>query len=96
MATDINDRYKLIYTVPPSHLESTKDAIFSAGAGKWPGGKYTKVCGQIKWTGQFQPEEGSNPYEGAVGVLEKVEEVRVEAICMGRKTAQNVVNALRE
>lgn len=36
-------RYKLIYTVPLSHLAATKKAVFAAGAGVYDGGKYRYV-----------------------------------------------------
>ena len=40
-------RYKLVYTVLPSHLAATKDAIFEAGGGTYASGKYKQVIHTI-------------------------------------------------
>ncbi|EED23536.1 adenosine deaminase [Talaromyces stipitatus ATCC 10500] len=90
----IPDRYKLIFFVPHDHVEPCKEAIFSTGAGSFPGGKYTKVCFQTPGTGQFLPGDGAMPNIGAVGVLEHVEEMKVEVLCLGRETMLNAVKAL--
>lgn len=90
------DRYTLIYCVPPSHLEATKEAIFAAGAGNWNDGQYIKVCSETKVMGQFQPGEGANPHIGTVNVLERLEEIRVETICRGRDVMQKVIDALKQ
>ena len=47
---------KLIYYVPESHLESTKLAIFEAGAGGI--GNYEHCGWQVLGTGQFKPVKG--------------------------------------
>lgn len=88
------DRYKLVFFVPHSHLETCKEAIFATGAGSFPGGKYTKTCFQSPGTGQFLPGEGANPNIGAVGTLELVEEMKVEILCVGRETMLEAVKAL--
>ncbi|MFW6743111.1 NGG1p interacting factor NIF3 [Acinetobacter pittii] len=69
---------KLIYYVPDSHLESTKQAIFSAGAGGI--GNYEHCAWQVKGMGQFKPVKGADPYIGELGELEQVDEWRVETI----------------
>ena len=53
---------KLIYYVPESHLESTKLAIFEAGAGGI--GHYEHCAWQVKGIGQFKPVQGANPFLG--------------------------------
>ena len=60
---------KLIYYVPDSHLESTKQAIFSAGAGGI--GNYEHCAWQVKGIGQFKPVNGADPYIGEVVSLSK-------------------------
>ncbi|MEK5778367.1 NGG1p interacting factor NIF3, partial [Acinetobacter nosocomialis] len=50
---------KLIYYVPESHLEVTKQAIFEAGAGGI--GNYQHCAWQVKGIGQFKPVCGANP-----------------------------------
>ncbi|KAJ5752016.1 NGG1p interacting factor 3 NIF3 [Penicillium odoratum] len=90
----IPDRYKLVFTVPPSDLEACKEAIFATGAGTFPGGTYSHVCFQTTGQGQFRPNKGATPAIGAVGVLEKLEEVKVEIMCLGREVMVNAVEAL--
>jgi len=83
---------KLIYYVPDSHLESTKQAIFSAGAGGI--GNYEHCAWQVKGIGQFKPVNGADPYIGEVGELEQVEEWRVETIVI-EENAKAVAKALK-
>lgn len=83
---------KLIYYVPDSHLESTKQAIFSAGAGGI--GNYEHCAWQVKGIGQFKPVKGADPYIGELGELEQVDEWRVETIVI-EENAQAVAKALK-
>lgn len=93
-ASEIPDRYKLVFFVPTENAEACKDAIFATGAGTFPGGKYTKACFQTVGTGQFLPGDGANPAVGAVGALERCEELRVEVMCLGREVMLNAVKEL--
>ena len=83
---------KLIYYVPEAHLESTKQAIFQAGAGGI--GNYEQCAWQVLGTGQFKPVKDANPFVGEVGELEKIPEWRVETIVPEDK-AQQVARALK-
>lgn len=83
---------KLIYYVPDSHLESTKQAIFSAGAGGI--GNYENCAWQVKGIGQFKPVKGADPYIGELGELEQVDEWRVETIVI-EANAKAVAKALK-
>ncbi|KAK1147020.1 hypothetical protein N8T08_002348 [Aspergillus melleus] len=95
MSSDtIPDRYKLVFFVPHSHLDTVKDAVFATGAGTFPGGKYVKCCFQMPGQGQFMPAGGANPAIGAVGTLEYVEEMKVEVMCLGRSIMLHAVEAL--
>ncbi len=71
--------YQLIFFVPETHLETVKDAVFRAGAGRY--NNYDNCCWQSPGTGQFRPLENSNAYIGEKGKLEKVPEYRVEMLC---------------
>lgn len=84
--------YKLCFYVPESHLESVKQAVFEAGAGAI--GEYRDCCWQVKGQGQFRPMAGSQPFLGEQGVLERVEEYRVEMVCADDRIRQAVA-ALR-
>ncbi|BES71910.1 YqfO family protein [Marinobacter nanhaiticus D15-8W] len=71
--------YKLCYFVPESHLEQTKQAIFETGAGRV--GDYDSCAWQTRGQGQFRPLDGSRPYLGQQGAVEKVDEYKVELVC---------------
>ncbi|KAM3077035.1 hypothetical protein ACMFMG_003498 [Clarireedia jacksonii] len=90
-------RYRLIYTVPSSHLQATKDAIFAVGGGVYPPGKYIQTAFEIPGRGQFLPvaEAGANPHTGEPGRLEHTEETRVEILCVGEDVARKSVEALK-
>ncbi|KAJ5591526.1 NGG1p interacting factor 3 NIF3 [Penicillium hispanicum] len=92
--TEIPDRYKLVFFVPPSHIEACKEAIFATGAGSFPGGTYTKAFFETRGTSQFLPNEGAVPTIGTVGVVEQLEEVKGEVMCVGREVMRNAVQAL--
>jgi hypothetical protein len=89
-------KYKLTFRVPPSSLTVCKEAIFAAGAGRYPGpGQYTQVCFETTGKGQFRPGSTANPNIGMVGVLEVVEEINVETLCIGRDVVEKAVEALK-
>lgn len=71
--------YKMCYFVPESHLEATKNALFDTGAGRI--GDYDCCAWQCKGQGQFRPLDGSQPFLGQTGEIERVEEFRVELVC---------------
>lgn len=83
---------KLIYYVPESHLEVTKQAIFAAGAGGI--GDYEHCAWQVLGMGQFKPMNGANPFIGQLNTLEQVPEWRVETI-VSEEQAQAVAQALK-
>lgn len=83
---------KLIYYVPEAQLESTKRAIFDAGAGGI--GNYKDCAWQVLGTGQFKPLQGANPSIGELDQLEQVPEWRVESIVPEAK-ASAVAKALK-
>ncbi|MCI3919714.1 Nif3-like dinuclear metal center hexameric protein [Paenibacillus sp. TRM 82003] len=70
--------YKLIVYVPVSHRDTVSEAVFAAGAGHI--GAYSQCGFAVEGTGTFRPEDGSNPFIGRRGELERVEEVRFETI----------------
>ena len=70
--------YKLSFFVPPSHVEAVKSAVFAAGGGRI--GNYDCCCWQVLGQGQFRPLDGSQPFLGQAGVVEQVEEWKVELV----------------
>jgi hypothetical protein len=90
-------KFKLVFHVPPSALTACKEAIFAAGAGRYPGkGNYTECCFVTMGTGQFRPGDTANPHIGSLGKLEEVQEARVETLCVGEDVARKAVEALKK
>lgn len=83
---------KLIYYVPESHVEITKQAIFEAGAGRI--GDYEHCAWQVLGMGQFKPVKDAKPFIGELGHLEQLPEWRVETI-VPEHTAKAVAIALK-
>lgn len=83
--------YSFVFYVPESHLESVKQAVFSAGAGSM--GNYDSCCWQVKGQGQFRPIKGATPFLGQVDELELVDEYRVEMV-VGDDSKASVLAAL--
>ena len=71
--------YKISFFVPFFYAEKVKRAVFLTGAGRI--GNYESCSWQTTGTGQFRPLSGSDPFIGSSGVLEKVEELKVEMVC---------------
>jgi len=84
--------YKLCFYVPDSHLESVKNAVFAAGAGRI--GDYDSCCWQVLGEGQFRPLTGSAPFLGQHGELERVAEYRVEMVCEAANIGASVAALL--
>ena len=71
--------FKICVYVPEKSVETVKQALFDAGAGRI--GNYDSCCWQTEGTGQFRPLAGSNPAIGSQGEVEFVREVKVELVC---------------
>ena len=84
--------YMLSVYVPASHSESVKKALFHAGAGHF--GLYDSCAWETRGTGQFRPLEGSDPYAGKAGEVEKAEEVKIETVCVP-SCLEDVIAALK-
>lgn len=94
MGSSQDNQYKLVFYVPHSGLEVCKDAVFNTGAGSFPQGNYSRVCFQTSGTGEFLPGSDADPNIGEAGKLERVEEMKVEILCVGRETMLRAVDAL--
>ena len=84
--------YVLVCYLPESHLESVKEALFAAGAGKMGG--YEQCSWQTKGIGQFRPSSTSNPYLGTREELAQIEEWRLELV-VNDEDVLSVVEALK-
>lgn len=70
--------FKLVVFVPEGYEDKVREALGSAGAG-WIG-MYSDCSFQLLGTGTFKPLEGTSPFIGKKGQLEKVQEYRLETI----------------
>jgi hypothetical protein len=85
-------RHKLVWFVPREALETTRDAVFAAGAGRI--GAYERCSWYTAGTGTFLAGEGADPTIGRIGREERVSELRVETVVPADRAA-DVVAALR-
>lgn len=83
--------YQIIVYVPAPDAEKLKNALFDAGAGHYE--KYDRCSWESRGIGQFRPLQGSNPAIGTCGIIEQVEEIKIETICLPEKIAE-VLSAL--
>jgi hypothetical protein len=84
--------FKLAFFVPDTHVEAVKHAVFAAGGGRI--GAYDSCSWQALGQGQFRPLDGSQPFLGQSGRVEKVEEWKVEMV-VADSLIEPVVQALR-
>lgn len=84
--------YKLCVFVPKSHLNPVRNAMSSAGAGNI--GNYSHCTFSGEGMATFLPGKGTSPFIGKEGVLEEVEELRLETICKEQELSK-VMTALR-
>ena len=79
--------------MPQEALDTTRDAVFPAGAGRI--GDYERCSWYTPGTGTFLGGEGTDPTLGAPGREERVPELRVETVVPGDRV-EAVVAALLE
>jgi hypothetical protein len=84
---------KLVVFVPPKALDSVRDALFAAGAGRIGG--YERCSWYTDGTGTFFGGEGTEPAAGEPGREERVPELRLETVYPAERE-EEVVRALRE
>ena len=83
--------YKLVWFVPEAALDTTREAVFAAGAGRI--GDYERCSWYAMGIGTFLPGEGAAPTIGEVGKEERVPELRVETVVPVER-ADEIVRAL--
>ncbi len=71
--------YKIAFFIPKERKEDLKGQLFKIGVGQYNG--YAECSWECEGTGQFRPQNGSNPFIGSENVLERVTEFRVEMVC---------------
>ena len=74
-------------------MDVVKNAVFAAGAGRI--GDYDQCSWQVLGQGQFRPLDGSQPFLGQTGVVEQVQEWKVELV-VADELIRPVVAALKQ
>jgi hypothetical protein len=69
---------KLVVFVPREALDTVREALFTAGAGRI--GNYERCSWYTQGTGTFKGGEGTEPSVGQRGVEERVAELRLETV----------------
>jgi hypothetical protein len=90
--TDFAQR-KLVVFVPREALDTVRDALFEAGAGRI--GDYERCSWFTEGTGTFLAGESASPSVGQPGREERVAELRLETVYPADREDE-VVRALRE
>ncbi|MDO9574541.1 MAG: Nif3-like dinuclear metal center hexameric protein, partial [Candidatus Contubernalis sp.] len=80
--------YKIVVFVPKGYEDGVREALAEAEAG-WIG-DYSHCTFNLEGVGTFKPLEGTKPFIGQQGKIEKVPEVRLETIV----TEENLNKAL--
>lgn len=84
-------KVKIVTFVPLANADDVREALGEAGAGKI--GEYSFCSYSVVGKGRFVPSSKANPHIGTAGVLEVVEEERIEVVCE-RSDAQAVIKAM--
>ncbi len=91
VSAPVGNNYKLAVFVPVGSAAKVANAVFAAGAGHI--GNYSHCSFSSQGQGSFLPLEGARPAIGRRGILEKVPELKFEAIVPAEKLA-GVVTAM--
>ncbi|MGK5082782.1 Nif3-like dinuclear metal center hexameric protein [Bdellovibrionota bacterium FG-1] len=83
---------KMVVFVPESHAEKVRDALIQAGAGHI--GHYDSCTFGTWGEGTFRGREGTHPFLGKPGQLEKVRELRLETV-FPKGLKKSILSALR-
>ncbi|KPU44084.1 putative GTP cyclohydrolase 1 type 2 [Oxobacter pfennigii] len=89
--TEEEKLYKVSVFVPKGYQEKVREAIISSGAGHI--GNYSGCTFNTNGIGTFLPLEGSKPFIGEMGILEKVDEIKIETIATAANL-ENVINSI--
>jgi hypothetical protein len=83
---------KLVTYVPESHVDIVREAIGKSGGGIL--GNYDNCTFSTKGIGRFRGLKGANPAIGKVGVLESVNEEKIE-VTVEKKKLKDVIKAIK-
>jgi len=76
---------KIVVYTPRGFEDDVRNALFQAGAGHI--GNYSHCSFNIDGYGTFKPLEGTKPFIGSIGNIERADEIRIETV-----VPENLVN----
>lgn len=85
--------FKLIVYVPESHKEQLLSTLGEADAGHI--GNYSHCTFYTLGEGRFKLLEGTNPFLGSIGSVEKVEEAKIETIVKEEKLTETIKKVIK-
>jgi hypothetical protein len=88
----MSGKRKLVVFVPREALETVREALFAAGAGRI--GDYERCSWYTAGTGTFRGGAGTDPMIGEAGREERVSELRLETV-YPEERHDDVIAALR-
>jgi hypothetical protein len=88
----VSGKRKLVVFVPREALETVREALFQAGAGRI--GDYERCSWYTAGTGTFRGGAGTDPAIGEAGREERVAELRLETV-YPEESHDEVIAALR-
>jgi dinuclear metal center YbgI/SA1388 family protein len=90
---NLNNLIKLDIYVPKHYVTKVEKSIFAAGAGTI--GNYSECSFENEGKGSFKPNEGSNPFEGKIGIRSKSKEIKLEVL-VSKYKLNAVLKAMNE
>ena len=89
----MEERVKIVVTVPLTHAAQLRERIGSAGAGRI--GAYSFCSFSIQGIGRFRPDAHASPAIGSKEILEEVVEERIEVQC-NKENTKEIVDLIRK
>lgn len=86
-------RVKITVFVPLVNADEIRRVLGENGSGVL--GKYSYCSFTTKGIGRFRPTAEARPHIGSAGVLESVEEERIEVVC-GKNIAKKVIEIMKQ
>jgi len=83
------NNYKVTVNVPEEYAEELMDRLNDVIDPIYPG--YDRTFTLYPVTGTWRPLEGSSPFKGTIGVIEKADEIRLEFVVKGKDVRSAVV-----
>lgn len=89
---EVSELYKIVVFTPKEFTEKIKEVISANGGASI--GNYDRVFFQMKGEGTFKPGDATEPFIGTSGVIEKVNEDRIETVVPSWKL-NNIIEVVR-